>query len=74
MASLCYFGPLSSFPRSLVKPLLACLAYWGPGALSAFMTEEQVQRLDIPMMITDAGDKIWRSYFGKPPAETNISG
>ncbi|HEY4281998.1 MAG TPA: alpha/beta fold hydrolase [Chthoniobacterales bacterium] len=26
------------------------------------------------LMITDAGDKIWRSYFGKSPAETNISG
>jgi pimeloyl-ACP methyl ester carboxylesterase len=26
------------------------------------------------LMITDAGDKIWRSYFGKPPAQTNISG
>ncbi len=26
------------------------------------------------LMITDAGDKLWRSYFGKPPAETNISG
>jgi pimeloyl-ACP methyl ester carboxylesterase len=26
------------------------------------------------LMITDAGDKLWRTYFGKPPAETNISG
>jgi pimeloyl-ACP methyl ester carboxylesterase len=26
------------------------------------------------LMITDAGDKLWLSYFGKVPAETNISG
>jgi pimeloyl-ACP methyl ester carboxylesterase len=26
------------------------------------------------LMITDVGDKLWRDYFGKPPAETNISG
>lgn len=26
------------------------------------------------LMITDAGDKIWRSYFGKSPGETDISG
>ena len=26
------------------------------------------------LMITDVGDKLWRDYFGKPPAETAISG
>jgi pimeloyl-ACP methyl ester carboxylesterase len=26
------------------------------------------------LMITDAGDKLWRAYFGKSPAETKISG
>jgi pimeloyl-ACP methyl ester carboxylesterase len=26
------------------------------------------------LMITDAGDKLWRDYFGKSPAQTNISG
>ncbi len=26
------------------------------------------------LMITDVGDKLWRDYFGKPPAETNIPG
>lgn len=26
------------------------------------------------LMITDAGDQIWRDYFGKSPAETNIAG
>ncbi len=26
------------------------------------------------LMITDAGDKIWRDYFGKPPSETNLPG
>lgn len=26
------------------------------------------------LMVTDVGDKLWREYFGKPPAETNISG
>jgi pimeloyl-ACP methyl ester carboxylesterase len=26
------------------------------------------------LMITDAGDKIWHDFFGKPPAETNIPG
>ena len=26
------------------------------------------------LMITDAGDKIWRNYFGKPPGETDIHG
>jgi len=26
------------------------------------------------LMITDVGDKIWRDFFGKSPAETNISG
>jgi pimeloyl-ACP methyl ester carboxylesterase len=28
----------------------------------------------IRLMITDVGDKIWRDFFGKSPAETNISG
>jgi pimeloyl-ACP methyl ester carboxylesterase len=26
------------------------------------------------LMITDVGDKVWRDFFGKSPAETNISG
>jgi len=26
------------------------------------------------LMVTDAGDKFWLMYFGKPPAETKISG
>jgi pimeloyl-ACP methyl ester carboxylesterase len=26
------------------------------------------------LMVTDAGDKIWRNMFGKPPAETGITG
>jgi pimeloyl-ACP methyl ester carboxylesterase len=26
------------------------------------------------LMITDVGDKIWRDFFGKSPAETNVSG
>jgi len=26
------------------------------------------------LMISDAGDRIWLDYFGKPPAETRISG
>lgn len=26
------------------------------------------------LMITDVGDKLWRDYFGKSPAETNIPG
>jgi len=26
------------------------------------------------LMITDAGDKIWRALFGKPPAETKFAG
>jgi pimeloyl-ACP methyl ester carboxylesterase len=26
------------------------------------------------LMITDAGDRIWRDYFGKSPSETNIQG
>jgi pimeloyl-ACP methyl ester carboxylesterase len=26
------------------------------------------------LMITEVGDKIWRDFFGKSPAETNISG
>lgn len=26
------------------------------------------------LMITDAGDKVWLSYFGKPPDRTNIPG
>jgi len=26
------------------------------------------------LMITDSGDKLWREYFGKYPAETNIAG
>jgi pimeloyl-ACP methyl ester carboxylesterase len=26
------------------------------------------------LMVTDAGEKIWRAFFGKPPAETPIAG
>jgi len=26
------------------------------------------------LMITDVGDKIWRSFFGKPPAQTDLPG
>lgn len=45
-----------------------------PGHKKIVLVGHSMGGLISRLMITDAGDKLWRDFFGKPPSETNISG
>ena len=63
-----------SYSAALFRKELDAIARAYPDRKEIVLVGHSMGGMVSRLMITDAGDKIWRSYFGKPPAQTNIPG
>lgn len=63
-----------SYSAGLFRRELDAIARAYPGRKQIVLIGHSMGGMVSRLMITDAGDKIWRGYFGKSPALTNIPG
>ncbi len=61
-----------SYSAALFRRELDAIARTYPDRKKIVLVGHSMGGMVSRLMITDAGDKIWLSYFGKPPAQTNI--
>ncbi len=61
-----------SYSAALFRKELDAIARTYPNCKRIVLVGHSMGGMVSRLMITDAGDKIWLSYFGKPPAQTNI--
>ena len=63
-----------SYSAALFRKELDAIARAYPNRKRIVLIGHSMGGMVSRLMITDAGDKIWRSYVGKSPAQTNIPG
>ncbi len=63
-----------SYSAALFRNELDAIALRYPDRKKIVLIGHSMGGMVSRLMITDAGDKIWLSYFGKPPAQTSIPG
>lgn len=61
-------------PAAQLRRELDRVAAQHPGHKDIVLVGHSMGGLISRLMVTDADDRIWRAYFGKPPEETRLSG
>ncbi len=62
------------YSASLLRAELDRMKRQFPGHRDIVIIGHSMGGLLTRLMVTDSGDRIWRGYFGKPPAETPVGG
>ncbi|HEY5891699.1 MAG TPA: alpha/beta fold hydrolase [Chthoniobacterales bacterium] len=62
------------YSASLLRKELDAVGKAFPGHKKIVLVGHSMGGIISRLMVTDAGDKLWRRYFGEPPAETRYAG